>query len=149
MLTPGSSANQTGCTMPCAGNATQICGGPNRLSVYNYTGTPQLTPSHAEVVGEYGFEGCFTEPASGGRALSGFSFVNGTALSAQLCVARCEERGFAYAGMEYGRECYCGGGLAGASVLVPEADCKMLCVGDRYQFCGAGARLSVYKKMVV
>ena len=25
--------------MPCAGNNAEMCGGPNRLNVFNYTGT--------------------------------------------------------------------------------------------------------------
>lgn len=31
--------------MLCAGNALEFCGGPNRLNLYNYTGTdlPQVT----------------------------------------------------------------------------------------------------------
>lgn len=27
------------CSMVCAGNSSEFCGGPNRLNVYNYTGT--------------------------------------------------------------------------------------------------------------
>jgi hypothetical protein len=27
------------CNMVCAGNSSEFCGGPNRLNVYNYTGT--------------------------------------------------------------------------------------------------------------
>lgn len=27
------------CNMLCAGNSSEFCGGPNRLNVYNYTGT--------------------------------------------------------------------------------------------------------------
>ena len=26
------------CNMPCSGNSEQMCGGPNRLNVYEYTG---------------------------------------------------------------------------------------------------------------
>ena len=36
-----------GCNMICKGNSTEICGGPNRLNAYNYTGTdlpPVKTP---------------------------------------------------------------------------------------------------------
>ena len=32
-------ANDTDCSMTCNGNSSEICGGPNRLNVYNYTGT--------------------------------------------------------------------------------------------------------------
>lgn len=27
------------CSMTCAGNSSEFCGGPNRLNAYNYTGT--------------------------------------------------------------------------------------------------------------
>src|SRR6266851_4167521 len=27
------------CNMACSGNSSETCGGPNRLNVYNYTGT--------------------------------------------------------------------------------------------------------------
>lgn len=32
--------------MICAGNSTEFCGGPNRLSMYNFTGT-NLPPLNA------------------------------------------------------------------------------------------------------
>lgn len=32
------------CNMACAGDATQMCGGPNRLNVYDYTGTDLPNP---------------------------------------------------------------------------------------------------------
>lgn len=32
-------AKDTDCNMACNGNSSEICGGPNRLSVYNYTGS--------------------------------------------------------------------------------------------------------------
>lgn len=35
----GGPADATDCDMTCAGDVTEFCGGPNRLNVYNYTGT--------------------------------------------------------------------------------------------------------------
>jgi hypothetical protein len=32
------------CNMACVGNSSEICGGPNRLAVYNFTGTLPTTP---------------------------------------------------------------------------------------------------------
>jgi hypothetical protein len=32
-------AASSGCDMACQGNASTLCGGPNRLEVYNFTGT--------------------------------------------------------------------------------------------------------------
>jgi len=35
----GGAPAASGCSMVCSGNSSEICGGPNRLNVYNYTGT--------------------------------------------------------------------------------------------------------------
>jgi len=35
----GAPTTDGGCTMACAGNSTEFCGGPSRLNVYNFTGT--------------------------------------------------------------------------------------------------------------
>lgn len=40
----GAPASTADCNMPCTGDNTQSCGGPNRLNLYNYTGTPPTTP---------------------------------------------------------------------------------------------------------
>ena len=42
----GAPVTDGGCTMPCAGNSSEFCGGPNRLNVYNFTGiiTTPLPP---------------------------------------------------------------------------------------------------------
>lgn len=41
----GGPADPTDCDMTCAGNGTEFCGGPNRLNVYNFTGTGLPTRS--------------------------------------------------------------------------------------------------------
>lgn len=41
----GVPAAASDCNMLCAGNSEEFCGGPNRLNVYNYTGTD--LPAHA------------------------------------------------------------------------------------------------------
>jgi hypothetical protein len=45
------------CDMACAGNSNELCGGPNRLNLYNYTGSTTATvlPS----VGGWLSLGCF------------------------------------------------------------------------------------------
>ena len=35
----GAPAAASDCNMVCAGNSSEFCGGPNRLNVYNNTGT--------------------------------------------------------------------------------------------------------------
>ncbi|KAJ4287465.1 hypothetical protein N0V88_007652 [Collariella sp. IMI 366227] len=52
----------TDCTMPCAGDALTVCGGPNRLSLYGTAATPPtVTPYPHDPVTAYEYEGCWTE----------------------------------------------------------------------------------------
>ena len=102
-----------GCNMPCNGNTTETCGGPNRLDLYTYgggSGTPTSTSSSAtstatgpaivSSIGQYNFLGCYTE-ATGARALQGATF-NEPGMSLEICAAHCAT--FTYFGVEYGTE---------------------------------------------
>jgi hypothetical protein len=134
--------------MACKGNAagsTAICGGSSRLSVYNYTAyvPPQLVPS-VNAVKTYKLQGCYTEP-NGARALPSYSFSNSTAMTAEYCVSGCQQKGYSWAGMEYGQECWCGNALNANSAKVADGQCNMLCPGNKREYCGAGSRLAVYK----
>lgn len=35
----------SGCDMACQGNSSMLCGGPNRLNLYNFTGTITAPPT--------------------------------------------------------------------------------------------------------
>lgn len=52
-------------------------------------------------------------------------------------------RGYLYAGLEFGAECYCGHKIQAANVS--EAECDMDCKGERGSVCGGVNRLSVYR----
>lgn len=52
-------------------------------------------------------------------------------------------RGYLYAGLEFGAECYCGHKIQAANVS--EAECDMECKGERGSVCGGANRLSVYR----
>ena len=65
----GAPAPASDCNMPCTGDNTQPCGGPNRLNVYNYTGTvptPPPPPGETRVFpvtdlpGTWSYDGCWT-----------------------------------------------------------------------------------------
>lgn len=61
LLTPTSTPKNSTCSMPCARNNTEICGGPNALSMYkntNYT-APQLKTA----IGKYVSKGCLADQA--------------------------------------------------------------------------------------
>lgn len=64
---------------------------------------PPAGPSHVQVVGTYGWIGCYTE-ATNIRTLSSKSFTNAS-MTAEQCVGFCSGYGYAYAGVEYGTQC--------------------------------------------
>lgn len=155
-------APPTDCSFPCPGDGTELCGAGNRLSVYatNYTAPSSVAsgttatstttsapvstgPSIKQVVGLYSYYQCQTE-ATNSRALSALTYAS-DGMTLEICISTCA--GYTYAGVEYGRECYCGNSFNAGSVVAPggNADCNMVCPGNNLEFCGAGSRLSVYK----
>jgi hypothetical protein len=110
--------------MLCNGNFSEFCGGPNRLDVYSYqdsglppptttsatttsvTATASASPTQSlavkPVVGDYTFQGCYTE-ATDERALSSASFFDYDAMTLEECASDCTT--YDYFGVEYGGEC--------------------------------------------
>jgi hypothetical protein len=128
--------------MKCSGNSSEICGGPNRLSVYNYTS--YVAPKMLSSIGPYNLKGCFTD-STASRGLNAFAFANSTGMTEELCVNTCQAKGFSVAGIEYGIECFCGNALASTSLSAALTDCQaMFCPGNTKEYCSAGNRLLVY-----
>ncbi|KAM6513609.1 hypothetical protein FALCPG4_015994 [Fusarium falciforme] len=98
--------------------------------------TPPATPQDG-----WGYIGCFVDSVAE-RSLNGAVQYDTTGLTAQTCVAFCANAGFAYAGMEYTAECWCGDTVP--TTKVAGSDCDMPCSGDADQPCGAGNRLTVF-----
>jgi hypothetical protein len=134
--------------MPCGGDATQICGGPNRLSLYGTSEEPPaFTPYPHGGEGEVTateYVGCYTEGV-GVRALSGASAVSASAMTVDGCANFCLNSGFLWFGLEYTAECYCGDALDVTSANVTDAECAMPCSGAPAEVCGGPDRLSVYQ----
>ncbi|KAI9847201.1 MAG: hypothetical protein M1837_003065 [Sclerophora amabilis] len=146
-LPPNSRLDQSGCTKPCKGDASSTCGGSNRLSVFKLSNF--VAPAVVPRVGAYRSLGCYTEGLNGARAFSGgASYTNATNMTVANCVGHCSSKGFAYAGLEYARECYCGAGPPGqgAKPASDQTQCGMLCTGDKKAYCGGSQRLNVYSK---
>ena len=62
------------------------------------------------------------------------------------CIRRCREEdgGYAYAGVQYGRECFCGNDPPPEDTIVDNNDCDWKCSGDHDLICGALWRMNVY-----
>jgi hypothetical protein len=85
----------TTCNMACSGNATQACGGSDRLSVYTRPATdgPQTNPGPAG----YQSLGCYNDTVSA-RTLSTFA-ASGDQMTVAFCAATCA--GSEYFGVEF------------------------------------------------
>ncbi|KAL8714368.1 MAG: hypothetical protein Q9220_001701 [cf. Caloplaca sp. 1 TL-2023] len=131
----------SGCSQPCKGNSSEICGGTSRLSVWNLTS--YVPPTTVKQVGTYLSQGCYPEPTKG-RLLTGATYTNTTGMTVESCVNFCAASGASYAGLEFAQECYCGKSLATGSQVTDQSKCNMLCTGNKKEFCGASALLNVY-----
>jgi len=56
------------------------------------------------------------------------------AMTPELCFASCGST--QYAGLEYGRECWCADYLSALSVKLSESNCSVPCGGDNTTICG-------------
>jgi hypothetical protein len=129
---------ESDCSMECSGNGSEICGDANRLNVYSNPALADSTGKSLGQVGNFQYQSCWTDDVDA-RSLTGDTY-RGDDMTVESCAAFCE--GFAYFGVEYARECYCGNELTGQAA--PEADCSELCIGNVTEWCGGPDRLNLY-----
>ncbi|KAJ7058025.1 galactose oxidase [Mycena amicta] len=145
------------CNMPCAGNVSEFCGGPNRLTVFNYTGNDLPPPPiggggdgggggvplgiATDLPEPWAYVGCFVDNAHG-RVLT--IEIDNMNLTMESCVAMCDAQNATIAAGEFSFQCFCGNELIDGSVPAAESDCSSPCAGNSTQACGAGNRLSLY-----
>lgn len=129
--------SEADCSLKCAGDNSLLCGGANRLNVYKKR-VASPPPSNLATVNAFSYQSCWTD-AVGARSLTAKSEARAE-MTIELCAAFCD--GYAYFGVEWATECYCGNEIGGKAAT--EADCSMLCAGRGSQWCGGPDRLNVY-----
>ncbi|PIL32445.1 hypothetical protein GSI_05147 [Ganoderma sinense ZZ0214-1] len=147
------------CNMACAGNSTELCGGPNALNVYNFTGTitgtPGVPPGGGPGTGpvlvnpvtsglpnNFTYAACYVDNANG--RIMGTQNPDDQGLTVESCVTSCHSQNFTLAGMEFGVQCFCGNTLIDGATVGDESTCNMACGGNSQEACGGPNRLSVY-----
>lgn len=139
-LTAGSAAApESECNMPCGGDASQLCGGSRRLSLFHNDAI--VGPEQPATIGNYELYGCVTD-SQALRTLSADTQSSPT-MTLETCAAFCD--GYEFFGVEWSVECWCGDSLAAGATVVDASECSMTCGGDSGQLCGNGDRLSVYQ----
>ncbi|NXW39960.1 WSCD2 protein, partial [Nyctiprogne leucopyga] len=86
--------------------------------------------------------GCYVDNTRR-RTLRGVSFFDYKKMTVFRCQDNCAERGYLYAGLEFGAECYCGHKVQASNAS--ESECNMECKGERSNICGGANRLSIYR----
>jgi hypothetical protein len=155
----------TGCNMPCNGNASEYCGGSNRLDVYQAgkvvssstttskatttTTTSQVTTTTSGAANPTGWSllGCYTDSVAARTLTVGMAVVGGpAAMTPQVCTAACQAAGYVLSGVEYSAECYCDNTLHNGGGPAPDGNtgCNMACNGNAAETCGGANRLDLY-----
>ncbi|KAI0157215.1 WSC-domain-containing protein [Xylariaceae sp. FL1272] len=103
----------------------------------NFQGNPLAAGT---TVGNWKYLGCANE--IDGRALTGSSYSDDS-MTIESCQAYCLKNNFPLAGLEYGRECYCGKTIKSPS-KVGQKNCNMGCKGNNKEMCGGNALVSIF-----
>ncbi|KAF2668726.1 WSC-domain-containing protein [Microthyrium microscopicum] len=131
----------SGCNMQCNGNTLEICGGPDRLTFFQYvapsagssssaSSAPSASASAQSNLGWTSL-GCYTDSVNT-RSLSQIGVVNG-GMTVELCNSACFSSGYTLAGVEYGGECYCDNQIRNGGGPAPDGSvgCNMGCNGNK------------------
>ncbi|KAJ3806865.1 hypothetical protein F5876DRAFT_80273 [Lentinula aff. lateritia] len=128
--------------MPCTGDPSQTCGGPNLIDVY-WDGDSSIPSSPPTLYKSYwSYSGCFVDDTTQ-RTLTQQVYPDSGMVTPPSCADTCAFYGYPVMGTEFGSECWCGTTTTPAAQL-PDTSCTMSCTADRFYLCGDAARLSVY-----
>nr|XP_019008257.1 uncharacterized protein I206_06812 [Kwoniella pini CBS 10737]OCF47038.1 hypothetical protein I206_06812 [Kwoniella pini CBS 10737] len=127
------------CVMPCAGDSTEICGGPNALNIFI---NPDLQPATINLPTGWTTYGVVAEGTTG-RALT-YTLWSDPSNTIESCANGCAALGYTISGTEYSSECYCGNSFSnGGGALQDSSAAFMACSGNLAEMCGGPSLLSV------
>lgn len=101
----------TGCNMACSGNATEMCGGPNRLTLWRFytgsepTGSVSVTAASSKAVPVatglptgFTYKGCYVDGP--GFRIMNYQQPDDQAMTIASCANVCAKAGYTIAAME-------------------------------------------------
>ncbi|WVQ95055.1 hypothetical protein IAU59_002147 [Kwoniella sp. CBS 9459] len=152
------------CSTACSGDSSLTCGGTNFFQVYiaqsssivtsssapssttskaaTSTSTSTSTTTSAASTAMPSSLGCFSETSSN-KLLTGVGIQTST-ITPISCARYCSTKGYGYAGVTKGNECWCGNTLDMSRKLSSTSDCSTKCTGDATMLCGGTNRVGVY-----
>lgn len=107
--------------------------------------SPDLGPGSV-LPGGWSYVGCYTDDVNNRALDSGVGYTDQTGMSQGSCMVYCGSKGYNFAGIEYGTECYCGFGLKSSSSKDDDGTCDYICPGAQGtgDACGGQDHLSVF-----
>jgi len=144
---PSNVADNSTCSMACSGDASQTCGGPNRLTVAIDTTWKQTFFARSSY-STWQLKTCYVDSST--RTLPSKLEVVGGAnnMTTANCLDACTAQGLPYCGTEYYQECWGGPNAPDASLALPgdalASGCNFKCNGNSTEACGGADRLLVY-----
>ncbi|KAK8094044.1 hypothetical protein PG997_000729 [Apiospora hydei] len=89
---------------------------------------------------------CWSDGAENVRALATPGYEPSDSNSPQECQRACDIAGFNLAGLELGKECWCGNAIEGDNIPVDPSRCDADCPGNDKEKCGGVLALSLFYK---
>ncbi|KAI0052424.1 WSC-domain-containing protein [Auriscalpium vulgare] len=86
--------------------------------------------------------GCYTDTASA-RTLAGATFTN-SSMTVDACFAFCETDQYVFAGVEFGKQCFCDYAIQSPGTATSPGECTLPCGGNSSEICGAPNRINLY-----
>jgi hypothetical protein len=130
--TYGKYGTSTSCNMTCSGDSAETCGGSYANSIYKVAAatTPPPPSSSASL-------GCYKDEST--RDLTDQTSLS--PVSVETCTSTCKSAGYAYAGVQYGSQCFCGNAYGKYGTAT---DCNMACNGKSSETCGGTWANNIY-----
>ncbi|KAH7360449.1 WSC domain-containing protein [Rhexocercosporidium sp. MPI-PUGE-AT-0058] len=133
--------DEADCDFSCTGDRTEVCGGSNRVSIYQDPTFPVVDPT---TISDYQKLGCYQESTMGRSLAWRQDQVNATTMTVEGCLTACKAGGYSFSGLEFASECYCGVVLGNGTLPVDSSKCDMPCKGDATETCGGRKTLDLY-----
>lgn len=136
-----------GCNPIQPGPGPAVMQQPGSCGAATEIGDPLLPYTDVSGTRGWRYVGCVKDPAGQARTLGGAQ-EDQPGMTVDVCVKFCEDKGFAYAGVEFKTQCFCGTGVAPDRMPTngTTGECGFQCAGDPKQICGGYGQANVYQK---
>jgi len=104
-------------------------------------------PQTGGLNGSWAYKGCALDNVIDGTRTFYWQLEFPDILTPNMCLNQCAKFGYMAAGLEYGKECYCGDPANMAAVgatFHPDSECDIPCAGNASSICGGENRLTTY-----